>query len=399
MNEALYRPPPLAAGQRITVTIADIAFGGEGVARVESFVVFVPLVLVGEEVEAEITEVKKQFARARLLSVRRASPERVPPRCPHFGVCGGCQYQHVDYAGQLRLKERQIRELLQRLGGISGDVVQPMIPCPQPYGYRNRLLIRSQWNKREQRLVIGFLGQDNRFVVDLEECAIAEPALNEQIRQVRAHPPPRGGLKVQLRIQPEGWVVPRDSFFQNNLFLLPRLVATVRERLQDSGVRHLVDAYCGVGFFGLELADLVESFVGVEYDRLAVAAARQNAQQRGVGNGEFVAGDAVALLPELLARFSAERTAVVLDPPRVGCRAEAITPLRAARPAQILYVSCHPATLARDLEALCAGGVYRVVRVVPLDMFPQTQHVECVADLRRETPAATAPGVANELAK
>jgi len=139
--------------------------------------------------------------------------------------------------------------------------------------------------------------------------------------------------------------------------------------------------------------------VGVEYDRLAVAAARQNAQQRGVGNGEFVAGDAVALLPELLARFSAERTAVVLDPPRVGCRAEAITPLRAARPAQILYVSCHPATLARDLEALCAGGVYRVVRVVPLDMFPQTQHVECVADLRRETPAATAPGVANELAK
>jgi tRNA/tmRNA/rRNA uracil-C5-methylase (TrmA/RlmC/RlmD family) len=382
------------AGQRITVTISDIAFGGEGVARVESFVVFVPLVLVGEEVEAEITEVKKQFARARLLKVRRASPERVTPPCPHFGVCGGCQYQHVDYAAQLRLKERQIRELLQRLGGINGDVVQPMIPCPQPYGYRNRLLIRSQWNKREQRLVIGFLGQDNRFVVDLEACAIAEPALNQEIRQVRAHPPPRGGLKVQLRIQPEGWVVPRDSFFQNNFFLLPGLVATVRERLQDSGVRHLVDAYCGVGFFSLELAGLVESFVGVEYDRLAVAAARQNAQQRGVANGEFVAGDAVALLPELLARFRPERTAVVLDPPRVGCRPEAITQLRAALPAQILYVSCHPATLARDLQALCAGGAYRVARVTPLDMFPQTQHVECVADLRRQP----VPGTANELA-
>jgi tRNA/tmRNA/rRNA uracil-C5-methylase (TrmA/RlmC/RlmD family) len=384
------------AGQRITVTISDIAFGGEGVARVESFVVFVPLVLVGEEVEAEITEVKKQFARARLLKVRRASPERVTPPCPHFGVCGGCQYQHVDYAAQLRLKERQIRELLQRLGGINGDVVQPMIPCPQPYGYRNRLLIRSQWNKREQRLVIGFLGQDNRFVVDLEACAIAEPALNQEIRQVRAHPPPHGGLKVQLRIQPEGWVVPRDSFFQNNFFLLPGLVATVRERLQDSGVRHLVDAYCGVGFFGLELAGLVESFVGVEYDRLAVAAARQNAQERGVANGEFVAGDAVALLPELLARFRPERTAVVLDPPRVGCRPEAITQLRAALPAQILYVSCHPATLARDLQALCAGGAYRVARVTPLDMFPQTQHVECVADLRREP--VPVPGTANELA-
>ena len=366
----------------------------------ESFVVFVPLVLVGEEVEAEITEVKKQFARARLLGVRRASPERVTPPCPHFGVCGGCQYQHVDYAAQLRLKERQIRELLQRLGGINGEVVQPMIPCPQPYGYRNRLLIRSQWNKREQRLMIGFLGQDNRFVVDLEACAIAEPALNQEIRHVRAHPPPRGGLKVQLRIQPEGWVVPRDSFFQNNFFLLPGLVATVRERLQDSGVRHLVDAYCGVGFFGLELAGLVESFVGVEYDRLAVAAARQNAQQRGIANGEFVAGDAVALLPELLARFRPERTAVVLDPPRVGCRPEAITQLRAALPAQILYVSCHPATLARDLQALCAGGAYRVARVTPLDMFPQTQHVECVADLRREPAAAVpAPGTANELAK
>jgi tRNA/tmRNA/rRNA uracil-C5-methylase (TrmA/RlmC/RlmD family) len=377
---------PLAPGQRIVVTIADIAFGGEGVARVETFVVFVPFVLTGETVEVDITEVKKQFARARLVNVLQPSPQRVAPRCRHFGACGGCQYQHVDYAEQVRLKERQIRELIQRLGGFAGDVVQPVVPCPQPYGYRNRLLVRSQWNKPAQRLMIGFLRHDNRFVEDVEECAIAEAPLNAEIRRVRANPPPRGGLKVALRIPPEGWDVPKDSFFQNNFFLLPRLVETVRARLRDSGARHLVDAYCGVGFFALELAGEVESFAGVEYDRPAIQAARRNAQQRGVTNGEFVAGDAVALLPELLARFPAGRTAVILDPPRVGCRPEATAQLRAARPAQILYVSCHPATLARDLKALCADGIYRLEQVAALDMFPQTQHVECVADVRLAVP-------------
>jgi tRNA/tmRNA/rRNA uracil-C5-methylase (TrmA/RlmC/RlmD family) len=373
----------LAIGDKLTLTICDIAFGGEGVARLDDFVVFVPFVGVGEVVETELTEVKKRFARGRLLQVVQASAERVAPRCRYFGQCGGCQYQHLDYPAQLRLKHKQVCDLFVRLGGLDPKRIAPLIPCPQPYGYRNRIMIRSQWDKFKQGLNIGYIRADNRLVVDIEECSIAEPALNERIREVRMHPPPRGGLKVVLRIQPEGWEVPPDSFFQNNFFLLPKLVEVVRGRLQEAGTRHLVDVYCGVGFFSLELADMVESFAGVELDRLAIQAARRNAETRGRANGQFVAGTAEEVLPDLLARFTGQMTTVLLDPPRKGCRRETVELLRGANPAQIIYISCNPATMARDLKLLCAENAFGVEQVVPLDMFPQTAHLECVADLRR----------------
>jgi tRNA/tmRNA/rRNA uracil-C5-methylase (TrmA/RlmC/RlmD family) len=406
---------PFKTGDQLTLTIQDIAFGGEGVGRAnavasgewrvasaeavsadvpildprpstfDSFVVFVPFVLVGEVVEAEIMEVKKNFARAKLLRVIQPSPERVEPACRYFAQCGGCQYQHIDYAAQLRLKHKQIADLFQRIGGFEQARVAPVIPCPRPYGYRNRIMIRSQWNKPEQKLNIGFVRWDCGLVEDIEECKIAEPVLNEEIRRVRAHPPPKGGIKIVLRVPPEDWDVPADSFFQNNFSLLPKLVETVRGFLHDSGARHLADLYCGVGFFGIELADAVESFVGVEYDQLAIQAARRNAAARKISNGEFLAAAVEAVLPELLKKFSPEQTAVLLDPPRKGCWPQTLKLLRESKPAQVIYVSCHPATMARDLNILCGNGVFELARVQPLDMFPQTQHVECVADLRAGT--------------
>jgi tRNA/tmRNA/rRNA uracil-C5-methylase (TrmA/RlmC/RlmD family) len=373
----------LKIGDPITLTIHDLAFGGEGVGRIDEFVVFVPFVITGETVTAEITEVKKNFARAKLVRVVTPAPERIAPECRYYGACGGCQYQHIDYAAQLRFKHKQIADLFERVGKISPDKVQPVLPCPSPYGYRNRIMIRSQWNGPAKRLVIGFIRADNNFVEDIEECKISEPALNEQIRAVRANPPPKGGIKVVLRVQPENWAVPESSFFQNNFFLLPKLVETVRAFLQAGGSRHLIDLYCGVGFFGIEAADAVDSFVGVEYDQLAIKAARQNVTVRGIANGEFIAAKVEEVLPELLQKFSPEKTAVILDPPRKGCWPETLELLRQTRPAQVIYVSCHPATMARDLNILCADGVFELSRVQPLDMFPQTQHVECVADLRR----------------
>ena len=185
-----------------------------------------------------------------------------------------------------------------------------------------------------------------------------------------------------LRIAPDDWDVPRDSFFQNNFFLLPRLVDTVRDGIREAGTRHLVDVYCGVGFFGIAAGDLVDSFVGVEVDHQAIKAAKLNAVRHGRTNGEFVEGRAEELMPELMRRFDARKTTVLIDPPRTGCPASGLESLRENRPAQVLYVSCHPATLARDLNVLCAGGVFELKNVTPLDMFPQTQHVECVADLR-----------------
>jgi tRNA/tmRNA/rRNA uracil-C5-methylase (TrmA/RlmC/RlmD family) len=374
----------LSPGATLKLTIDDIAFGGDGVGRVDDFVVFVPFVAPGEVVEAECTEVKKRFARARLARVLEASPERVAPACPYFGDCGGCQYQHLAYAAQLRIKHKQISDLFQRIGGFDGALIDPVTPCPQPYGYRNRIMIRSQWDKFKQGLNIGFIRADNRLVVDIQECKIAEPALNAQIQQVRLHPPPKGGLKVVLRVAAEGWEVPRDSFFQTNFYLLPRLVETVRERLREGGTRFLMDAYCGVGFFSVELAGSVERFAGVEVDAAAVKAARQNALARGISNGEFVAGRVEELLPRLLARFEAGAATLLLDPPRTGCPPGMLQVLGESPPAQILYVSCHPATLARDLNVLCSQGVFELSRIIPLDMFPQTQHVECVADVRRK---------------
>ena len=258
----------------------------------------------------------------------------------------------------------------------------PVLPCPQAYGYRNRIMVRSQWDKFKQGLNIGFLRADSRLVVDIEECKIAAPALNKQLERVRANPPPKGGLKVVLRIPPNDWDVPPDSFFQNNFFLLPELVGVVRERFRQGGLRHLLDVYCGVGFFSLELADLSEKFVGVELDRLAIEAAKKNAARRGITHGRFVSGAAEEVLPGLMAQLDPRATAVLLDPPRKGCRAATIELLRRTRPGQILYVSCHPATMARDLNVFCAEGVFKVAHVIPLDMFPQTSHVECVADLR-----------------
>jgi len=373
-------------GEIVTFTIHDIAFGGEGVGRINDFVVFVPFVLIGEEVEAELTEVKKNFARAKLVRVVRPSPDRVQAPCPYFGACGGCQYQHIAYETQLRIKHKQIADLFERIGKISRDVIAPVIPCPQPYGYRNRVMIRSQWNKPEQKLNIGFVRWDCGLVEDIKACQIAEPPINEQIEHVRAHPPPKGGIKIVLRIPPENWEVPRDSFFQNNFFLLPELVKTARNFLAGGGARHLIDLYCGVGFFGIELADLVDSFVGVEYDQQAIKSARRNLVLHQRTNGDFISGDVEQVVPDLLKKFSPGATSLLLDPPRKGCPRELLELLRRERPSQIIYVSCHPATMARDLNVLCADGVFNLMQVVPLDMFPQTQHVECVAELRAGPP-------------
>jgi len=374
--------PPFQPGQSIELEVTDIAFGGEGVARVEDFVVFVPFVIPGERVKARVKEVKKSFARADLEEVLKPSHWRREAECAYFGECGGCQYQHIAYERQLEIKHQQVSEIFKRIGNMGEATIAPVVPCPREFGYRNRIMVRSHWNGREKRLEIGFVRHDNNWVVPVEECKIAEKEISDQIPDIHRNPPPKGGIKVVLRKRPENWVVPGDSFFQNNFFMLPSLIGSVAERLSDNGSRFLIDAFCGVGFFALELASRVESFVGVEFDRPAIKAARENMANRGISNGDFVAGATQDLLGSLLKRFPANDSTVVLDPPRKGCFPQAIEALRRARPSQIIYVSCHPATLARDLKLLCADDVYQLRHVTPLDMFPQTAHVECVADLR-----------------
>ena len=377
-------PSRLNAGDRLEVKIVDIAFGGEGVGKLDGFVIFVPFVITGEVALVEITECKKDFARAKLLQILNPSPDRVDPRCQYFGECGGCQYQHIDYEAQQRIKLEQVRNLFQRIGGFEPEVVGDLIPCPMPFSYRNRIMIRRQWDKNRQQAVYGFLRAQSRLVFDLERCEIAEEALNEQLLEVRKNPPPRNMQKVVLRMMPDDWEVHRESFFQNNFHLLPRLVEVVRSRLSDAGTRFLVDTYCGIGFFSISLADLLDSFVGIDIDKQCILPARENLEARGITNGEYILGKAEEHMDALLERFPAEETTIILDPPRKGCRKEGLEMLIKAGPRQVIYVSCHPATLARDLKWLCENG-YELQSVTPLDMFPQTKHVECVADLRRSS--------------
>jgi tRNA/tmRNA/rRNA uracil-C5-methylase (TrmA/RlmC/RlmD family) len=382
MEEIAENSVSFNVGDQLEIEIADMAFGGDGVGKVDGFVVFVPFVIVGELVLVEITERKSDFARARLLQVITPSPDRVDPKCQYFGECGGCQYQHIDYEAQGRIKLEQVRNLFVRVGGFAPEVVGELIPCPAPYGYRNRIMIRRQWDKFQQKAIYGFLRAGSRLVVDLERCEIAEEALNEQLQQVREDPPPRNMQKVVLRMMPDDWELHRDSFFQNNFTLLPKLVETVRGRLADAGTKFLVDAYCGIGFFSLSMADLVEGFVGIDIDKQCILPARKNLAERGIENGEFIQGKTEEQMDALLERFPAEDTTLILDPPRKGVHKEGLEMLANANPRQVIYVSCHPATLARDLKWLCEQG-YELKSVTALDMFPQTQHVECVADLRR----------------
>ena len=378
-TEAITRPE---IGKIVKMKIDNIAFGGEGVGRVEGFVVFVPLVIEGEVVEAKIIEVKKSFARGELVKIINPSPIRINAECKYFGNCGGCQYQHIRYEDQLKIKQQQIIELFKRIGGFSEDKVAPVISCPQTFNYRNRILVRSQWNGKAKKLLVGFRKRNSHWVVEINDCKIAEPALNKQIPEVRANPPKRGGIKINLRVAPEDWSVPDHSFFQTNFFILPKMVNKVRKIFQSNNSEYLVDTYCGVGFFAIELANLAKKFVGVESDKLAIKAAQENSIKFGAENGEFIEGRTEDLLPELLEKFSPNKTSVILDPPRKGCAPSAIEQLRKVKPSQIIYISCHPATLARDLNILCADGVYRLEHVYPIDMFPHTQHIECITDLR-----------------
>lgn len=369
-------------GDQIELEITDVAFGGEGVGRHEGFVIFVPYVITGEKVEVRITEIHKQFARAELLQVIQASTHRTEAECGYYEKCGGCQYQHISYTEQLRIKHKQVSDLFERIGGQSKDVVMPVAACPTPFHYRNRIMVRTQYNRETKAMNVGFLRNQSRLVVDIPECKIAEPDLNQALQEVRVDPPRKNGIKFTLRVYPEQWDLPPDSFFQVNFHQLPNMINAVADLLKDANTKYLIDAYCGVGFFSLSLAEKVESYVGVEVDHRAILSARINAKTMQKTNGSFIQAPTEDVIDELVEKFQSSMTTIILDPPRKGCHASILEVLQRTKPKQIIYVSCHPATLSRDVKALCSNGLFKVNKVAPLDMFPQTQHVECVTDIR-----------------
>jgi 23S rRNA (uracil1939-C5)-methyltransferase/tRNA (uracil-5-)-methyltransferase len=369
---------------------------------VSQWVVMVPFSLPGERVRVRIFRNHKNYSEADLVAVLTPSPDRINPRCPLFGRCGGCQYQHLTYAGQLAWKRRQVEELLQHMAGITFPVA-PVIGSPLEYGYRSKITPHFNPPRADGSMPIGFLRQGTRFdLVDVPHCDIATPAINTRLTGKRAEVQAQSdtyqrGATILLR-EASGMVttdfdavitetvgdlklrfLARD-FFQNNPFILPAFTTYVREQAAASGARLLVDAYCGSGLFALSAAHAFERVAGVEISASSIAFAQQNATANGITNATFLAGDAAAIFAGL--DFPAADTAVIIDPPRKGCDESFLRQLFAFGPRAVVYVSCDPATQMRDLQHFLTAG-YTLTAVQPFDLFPQTRHLECVITLTR----------------
>lgn len=379
----------------------------------------VPFTLPGERVKVRVYRNHKNYSEADLLAVLTPSPHRIVPRCPLFGRCGGCQYQHLTYDQQLLWKGRQVEELLKFMAGVE-FTVSPVIRSPHEFGYRSKITPHFQAGRRNggpgrppeggapsghALPAIGFLKQGSRFeIVDVPACDIATPEINAKLPEVRARTQQRlvaGEYKrdatLLLRHAHEGVVTDYDAviheqvgtlklhflardFFQNNPFILPAFTGYVREQAAGGGARFLVDAYCGSGLFALSSAPSFTKVTGIELSETSVKFANENATANSITNTTFRAGAAEQIFAGL--EFPPAETAVIIDPPRKGCDASFLGQLIAYGPGTIVYVSCDPATQMRDLKGFLAAG-YRLTAVQPFDLFPQTRHLECVITLTR----------------
>jgi 23S rRNA (uracil1939-C5)-methyltransferase len=349
----------------LDLEITALAFGGDGVARDGGRVVFVPFTVPGDRVRVRITREEKNLLRGEVEEVLQPGPGRVSAPCPHFGHCGGCQTQHMDYETEVVWKERQVRETLERIGRIQDPPVAPLLRSPEPYHYRNRITVHLRDG------AVGFLSRDGRELVDVEHCLLAEEEVNEALWRLRRRPP-AGRERWTLRASG----VEGHAFYQTNRFLLEALRARVMEAV-DARVPALVEGYCGVGFFTEVLAPKFQRTAAIELTPRAAAMAEA---KRLPGTTVFQ-GRCEDWWSQAWNTVRGEEGAVALvDPPREGLSAALVGELRRLPFHQLVYLSCNPATLARDLARLAPR--WKLERVEPVDLFPRTAHIECLAVLR-----------------
>jgi len=360
----------------LTVKIDAIAFGGEGIARHEGRVYFIPFTAIGDEAEVRVRELKKNFGRAELVRLITPGAQRTAPPCPYYGPCGGCQYQHLDYAEELRIKSAQVAEALTRIGKVGQPNILPIIPSPQTYAYRNRITVHAGEGK------IGFHRAQTREIVDVARCLIAAPEVNDALTELR-----RGSRRPEsghFSLRQSG--LPPSAFHQVNQFLLEPLREQVLAWAQGTEDA-LVEGYCGGGFFTGALAPRFAGVAAIESDQRAL----RDARRIDAPNIRWIEGRVEEVLDSALgeAAQAGGETLVLLDPPREGLAGGAVAALLNRRPARILYVSCNPATLARDVEKL--SPAYLLTRNQPIDLFPRTAQIESLTELvRADRPAPPA---------
>ena len=455
--------PKPRRGDTISVSIDDLAFGGDGVGRANGYVMFVRGGIPGDRLRVRVTETKARFGRGAIEAVEIPSPDRIDAPCEYFGRCGGCRLQHMAYPAQLAFKEKQVRDCLERLGGLPPFELRPILAAAETFGYRNKMEFTV--DRSPSGAVLG-MHEADRYdaIVDIERCLLQSEGMNALLAETRAlvrsrdvsvyETGPDGEGKGLLRFvalregrrtgqlmvnlvaaapdvqtlapvaeelrarvpatasvvlnvnaakasvavgTEEHLLLGRDtitetlggvdfqvsanSFFQTNTVQAERLFGIVAEACALTGTETVIDLFSGTGAISLLLARKCARVYGVELVSAAVADAHRNARENGIDNCTFLAGEVQHVLPELVSQ-GVRADVVVADPPRAGFHPKALAALATLAPARIVYVSCNPSTLARDLGDLVRRG-YVLDWVQPVDMFPQTFHIEAVAHMRR----------------
>jgi 23S rRNA (uracil1939-C5)-methyltransferase len=446
---------PVQRDQELELTIDSLAYGGNGVARLDGFVVFVRRGLPGDTVRARVTKVQRRHAEALATEIVAAGPLRVEARCAHYPACGGCRFQDLAYDAQAAAKEQWVRDSLQRLAGLAEPPLEAILPAASQFGYRNKMeysfaeledgptlglhkagrwdevleiekcwlttdlgnAIRNrarEWAREEklqaydqatqegylrhlvvregrntgQALVQLVTARGERFdrerlievLTEFPEVGSIHWSVNRGVAEVTNLPTELlwgedaieeeiGGLRFRVR---------PNAFLQTNTEMATQLYAVARELAGLSGGETVYDLYCGIGTIGLSLAASALTVWGVEISEESVACAIENAELNGIGNAAFFAGNVGDALQELRDR-AGDPDVVVVDPPRAGLAGKALRRLGEIGARRVVYVSCNPTTLASDAKRLADDYGYRLVRAQPVDMFPHTPHVECVA--------------------
>lgn len=384
----------------LEVTVRKIVPRGLGIAFVPGLTIFVPLAAEGDVLNVRITELRGKTAMAEIDRIITPSPDRVDPPCPHFGVCGGCDLQHLRYDAQLKVKVEIIKDCLTRIGKFERFPEIEVISSPQPFEYRSR----AQWQIDGPGRSIGYNRRGTHAVVDIDRCPVLAPDLQKKLESLRAEVesmrlPARRiridaaagdtgevsldsaelGFKArEIAVSASGDLLNFTSriFFQGNPFLLKQLVETA---IGDTSGKAALDLYCGVGLFTLPLGRRFESVVGVEESEEAIGLAQRNSEAAGLGNVDLRAEE----VGKFLATYDGPRPDfVLLDPPRSGTEKGTVNSLISLEPHRISYVSCDPAMLSRDLRSFTENG-YAVDSITAIDLFPQTHHVETVVHLYR----------------
>jgi 23S rRNA (uracil1939-C5)-methyltransferase len=429
--------PTVKAGDIIDITIEKIAFGGDGIGRYKNFPVFVCGVVPGDTVRVRLTHILKDMCRGEIIEFTSRSSNRVQPRCPYFGECGGCQFQNLVYTAQLKMKEVMASDIFSKIGGVDTRV-RSVIGSPESYEYRIRT--RLQASATKSNIQIGYFAEKSNRCIPIDQCPLLTKPLNNILKHLPELMPHPGTApvpqEIHLHMSTENnscaihfsgsdtifdiesiynssmrkslpvtgvssgcdsnyqyigndvlthktgryvFDINTSSFFQINHFLHKKLIDQVIMLSSPSPGDTVLDLYSGCGFFSLPMAPFVQSVIGVDSNAQAIDCANRNSLRMNLSNSRFVVSDDKTFfqLPDIMnKRFSL----VITDPPRKGLSSEAINGLLKLKPAKLMYISCDPATLARDLRKLCDGD-FRVRVIQPIDLFPHTYHLECLVFL------------------